>query len=134
NSIITQFLSLARNKHVEKKTGNLNAVINVLFPLIQADVFKNGMNIQMELTQVPDIMLDEKEIRQLILNLVRNGLEAMEPGGMLTIKTFTEGEQVVLAVQDQGGGIDPQVVDKLGTPFLTTKEEGTGLGLAVCYS
>ncbi|MDH7480103.1 MAG: ATP-binding protein, partial [Syntrophomonadaceae bacterium] len=48
--------------------------------------------------------------------------------------TFQEGEEVVLSVQDQGRGIDSNLLDKLGTPFLTTKDEGTGLGLAVCYS
>lgn len=79
-------------------------------------------------------MLDEKEIRQLILNLVRNGLEAMPPKKRLKIKTYTEGDEVVLAVQDEGSGIPDELLAKLGTPFFTTKEKGTGLGLAVCYS
>ncbi len=73
-------------------------------------------------------------MRQLILNFVRNGLEAMSPGGRLTIGTFVEDGQVVLFIQDQGAGIPPEVVQKLGTPFLTTKENGTGLGLPICYS
>ncbi|MEW5899031.1 MAG: ATP-binding protein, partial [Bacillota bacterium] len=63
-----------------------------------------------------------------------NGLEAMPPGGTLTIKTFQEGEEVVLAVQDEGPGIEPDLLEKIGTPFFTTKDDGTGLGLAVCYS
>jgi len=53
--------------------------------------------------------------------------------GTLTIKTFTEGENVALVIQDQGHGVNPDSIDKLGTPFFTTKEQGTGLGLAVCY-
>ena len=69
-----------------------------------------------------------------MLNLVRNGLEAMSPGGCLTIKTFVEDPEVVLAVEDQGTGIAPEILNKLGTPFLTTKDGGTGLGMAVCYS
>ncbi|MDD2621239.1 MAG: ATP-binding protein, partial [Syntrophomonadaceae bacterium] len=80
-----------------------------------------------------DLFLDNKEIRQLILNLVNNGLEAMSSHGEVTIKTFWEEEKVVLAVQDQGQGVDHSLLDKIGTPFLTTKEQGTGLGLAVCY-
>jgi signal transduction histidine kinase len=78
--------------------------------------------------------IDANEIRQLLLNLTLNGLEAMQAGGNLFIRTFLEDNKVVLAVEDQGSGIDPSVYDKLGTPFVTTKETGTGLGLAICYS
>jgi signal transduction histidine kinase len=58
----------------------------------------------------------------------------MLPGGILLIKTFREDDWVVLAVRDLGEGIDPGVLEKIGTPFFTTKDNGTGLGLAVCYS
>lgn len=134
NSIITEFLSLAKNKAVELKLQNLNKILENLSPLIQADamVFDKEINVQLE--EIPELFLDEKEIRQLILNLVRNGLEAMEPGGTLTIRTLAEGQEVVLSVQDQGCGIEPGVLEKIGTPFFTTKDHGTGLGLAVCYS
>lgn len=69
----------------------------------------------------------------MILNLTRNGLEAMDQGGYLTIKTFTDGEGVVLAVKDQGKGILQEYMDKLYVPFFTTKDYGTGLGLPICY-
>lgn len=134
NSIIKQFLSLARNKHVEKKMANLNTIIEVIFPLIQADAFESGMNINLELGNIPDLLLDEKEIRQLILNLVRNGLEAMEKNRELTIRTYAAKNEVVLSVADQGRGVAADILNRLGTPFLTTKDDGTGLGLAVCYS
>jgi signal transduction histidine kinase len=58
----------------------------------------------------------------------------MQSGKFLTIKTYMDNGEVVLSVQDQGTGIKPEVLEKLGTPFFTTKEKGTGLGLAVCYS
>jgi signal transduction histidine kinase len=57
----------------------------------------------------------------------------MSPNEGITIKTFMEKDTVVLAIKDQGHGIDSELMKKLGTPFLTTKEQGTGLGLAVCY-
>ncbi len=134
NSIIKQFLSLARNKHVEKRMTNLNTILELIFPLIQADAFESGMKIGLELEGIPDLLLDEKEIKQLILNLVRNGLEAMEKNRKLTIGTSVTDNKVVLSVADQGRGIDAEILHKLGTPFLTTKDDGTGLGLAVCYS
>lgn len=131
NDIITEFLSLTRNKIVELKPINLNMIINKISPLICSSATALGNNVEIETGDVPDLYLDEQEIRQLLFNLVRNGLEAMPSGGILTIKTFTEKENVVLSIQDQGNGIDSEILDKFGTPFITTKEQGTGLGLAV---
>ena len=134
NSIITEFLSLARNKVIDKKPTNLNAILESLLPLMQADAMKSDKYVIVKLGEIANLLLDEKEIRQVILNLVRNGLEASPPSSDLLIRTFTDGEEVVLAVQDKGEGIKPDVLEKVGTPFFTTKDNGTGLGLAVCYS
>jgi signal transduction histidine kinase len=92
-----------------------------------------NLTIILEMEDLPEVLLDEREIRQLILNLVRNGLEAMSSDGTITIRTYTEGDNVVLSIEDQGYGIEPEVLVRLGTPFFTTKEQGTGLGLTVCY-
>jgi PAS domain S-box-containing protein len=134
NSIITEFLSLAKNRVIELTPKNLNAIIKSIVPLLQADALVNNKCIYIELEEIPDLLLDEKEIRQLLFNIARNGLEAMPPGGTLTIHTFSENNEIVLALQDQGSGIPQEILEKLGTPFFTTKETGTGLGLAVCYS
>lgn len=133
NSIITQFLSLAQNRSLEKIEQNLNTIVRSFIPLIQAKVYESNHNLQVELGDIPSLPLDQKEINQLILNLTQNGLEAMPAGGCLTIKTYLDGETVVLVVADQGSGIEKQVLEQLGTPFVTTKDSGTGLGLAVCY-
>ncbi len=133
NSIITEFLSLAKNKSVELHPGNLNNTVQTLLPLLQADAFRLGHRIQVEAGEIGTICYDDKEIRQLIINLVRNGLEAMEPGGVVRIRTYSERERVTLSVQDEGPGIPKEVLDRLGTPFVTTKAAGTGLGLSVCY-
>jgi len=134
NSIISEFLSLAKNRPVDLRPVNLNSVVNTLLPLIMADATNLDKNIKTSLETIPSILLDEKEMRQLILNLVRNGLEAMSPGGSLTIKTSSDSSGVILSVEDQGEGINHEYIGKIGTPFFTTKENGTGLGLAVCYS
>lgn len=134
NSIITEYLSLAKNKIVELKEQNLNSIILNLYPLIIADALITDKNIEKELGEIPDLLLDGKEMCQMILNLVRNGLEAMPRGGNMVIKTFADGDEVTMAVKDQGKGIEPEVLEKIGTPFFTTKDNGTGLGLAVCYS
>lgn len=134
NGIISEFLSLAKNKPVDRKMCSLNAIVKTLHPLIKADAILTNKEVYINLGDISELYLDEKEIRQLILNLVRNGLEAMSPQTKLVIRTYREGDEVVLAVTDEGPGIVPEILEKLGTPFLTTKEKGTGLGLAVCYS
>jgi len=120
NLIITEFLSLAKNKSVELKPGNLNDTIHALFPMLQADAFRLGHEIQIVAGSIDVFCYDSKEIRQLILNLVRNGLEA-------------ESDKIILAIEDTGTGIAEGIANKLGTPFITTKEAGTGLGLSICY-
>lgn len=134
NSIITEFLNLARNKTNDKTMQCLNSIIKALFPLIQAEALLSDKYVLLDLEECPELYLDEKEIRQLILNLALNGLEAMSSGGKLTIKTHTEDRAVVLEIHDQGNGIKPEFLEKIGTPFFTTKDMGTGLGLAMCYS
>ncbi len=134
NLIISEFLSLAKNKTVELEHKNLNQIIHILLPLINAEAAVQDKYIRTHLKDIPLLLLDERETRQLLLNLVRNGLEAMTAGGTITIETSVRGECVVLGVYDQGHGIDKTIIEKLGTPFVTTKDNGTGLGLPVCYS
>jgi signal transduction histidine kinase len=129
-------LALAKNKQTDLKPRLLNPIIELLYPLIQAEAIMSGKHVHVEYGANVELPLDEKEIRQLILNLSMNGLEAMEPGGILRIETGTDPEagEVVLTIADQGRGIREEDLEKLGRPFFTTKEHGTGLGLAVCYS
>jgi two-component system, sporulation sensor kinase E len=134
NSIITEYLNLAKNKLSYKTLQNLNPIIEGLYPLIQAEALRTGKSIILELDNCPDLFLDEKEISQLILNLSLNGLDAMKSGGKLVIKTYIEEETAILEVKDEGCGIKSELLQEIGTPFFTTKDTGTGLGLAICYS
>ena len=134
NSIIAEFLSLSHEKAINMTLCSLNQIIETFQPLLESDALLHGMKLDIELKSIPNLLLDEKEIKQLILNLTRNGFEAMQYGGCLSIRSYTLDNYVVLSIIDQGKGIDPNLITKLGTPFFTTKDTGTGLGLAVCYS
>ncbi|HZK55031.1 MAG TPA: ATP-binding protein [Desulfosporosinus sp.] len=133
NSIITEFLSIGKNKPTMLVLHNINDIVTSTLPLIHADAQTNDKLLTVELNNVPDLQLDIQEIRQLLLNLARNGFEAMACGGQLRIRTFCANNEVAITVSDEGSGIEQSILEKLGTPFLTTKEQGTGLGLAVCY-
>lgn len=134
NSIITEFLSLSRNKATVLLSKNINKVVETIAPLIISSALETQCNIKFELETVNNLLLDEEEIRQLILNLTKNGLDAMPGGGQLIIKTYQENEDIIMSLEDQGTGISAECIDKIGQPFFTTKDQGTGLGLAVCYS
>lgn len=134
NDILTEFLSLSKDKRLNLQQISLNSIVTHLLPLISSDALLRDQEIFTELGSVPDLALDEPEISQLILNLTRNGLEAMPAGKGLTIRTYQAEQKVILEVEDQGSGIEPETLEKIGTPFFTTKKDGNGLGLAVCYS
>jgi two-component system, sporulation sensor kinase E len=133
NAIISEFLSVAKDKTTMLTATDLNQVVRNMFPLLQADAFRRGSGIELELGDIPRVPADEKEIRQCLLNLVGNGLDAMPDGGRVTVRTARTDDSVYLTVKDEGPGIPNAVREKLGTPFFTTKEHGTGLGLPVCY-
>lgn len=134
DSIISEFLSLAPNIKLQLEPGNINHIIESLSVLMQADALAHDKFVEIQLGDIPDQLLDPKEIRQLLLNLVRNAIDAMEPQQTVRVSTYTQDGNIVLAVQDEGCGMPVEIINKLGTPFFTTKEHGTGLGLSVCYS
>lgn len=136
NSIISDFLSLAQNQVMNKESQTLEEIINELSPLLWADANLRGMSIEVILdNKVPPLLLNVKEIKQVILNLARNAMEAMEDHkGHLLIKTRLIRSEVSLVVQDNGPGIPHDQLGKLFEPFYTTKTKGTGLGLPLCLS
>ena len=134
NSILSEFLSISRTRPTMLEWHNINNIVTSTLPLVRAHALNADKLLTVQLSNVPDLQLDIQEIRQLLLNLVRNGLEAMPSGGQLEIKTFSTNSEVALVVSDEGNGIEQHILEKLGQPFFTTKEQGTGLGLAVCYS
>lgn len=131
NTIISEFLSLAKDNMGSTQEQDINQIIYRIFPMIQADANNGNKDLILNLNPLPSLWLNENEIRQLLLNFVRNALEVTSQGGCVIIRTYEDKNNVVLAVQDQGCGIPEEIRDKIGTPFFTTKESGTGLGIAI---
>ncbi|MCY9515644.1 two-component system sensor histidine kinase NtrB [Paenibacillus apiarius] len=140
NGIINDFLALAQNRIVEKEQVHLHDIIHQLSPLLWADANLRGQQIVFRLTEydsIPTLYLNTKEMKQLILNLARNAMEAMEASdteGVLTLETVLVPQGVQLRVRDTGPGIPQAELEKLFEPFYTTKSKGTGLGLPLCLS
>lgn len=135
NSIITDFLSLAKQKNTEAEIQSLNQIINNIYPIIYGDAIKQGISAEIELEEdVPNLYANDKEIKQLILNLSRNAIESMGGKGKLTIQTRNKGGNLQLLISDTGCGVPKEQLEQIFTPFYTTKDNGTGLGLAICKS
>lgn len=134
NNIVTDMLALTKNKQINKQAVNLNDRIQSIYPLLLADAIGQGKNIILDKGDISDVLLDVNLIYQLLLNLVRNGLDAMQEDKSLTIRTYQDNNEVVLEIIDQGHGISSEVLEQFGTLFVTTKENGTGLGLSTCLN
>lgn len=134
NEIISAYLSLVQDKPIDLQPRHLDQVVKSIYPMILADANYREMSVNLDLARLPQLHIDEKEVRQLIINLARNGLEAMAAGGTLTIGTRAGTEQIILYVKDEGPGLDPVISEQIGIPFQTTKDDGTGLGLSICFS
>jgi PAS domain S-box-containing protein len=134
NTIITEFLDLAKTKPEKLVKEDLNEVIATIYPIIQARAFACDMQITLELQSIPETCLSVPEMRQILLNLLNNAIDASPPRSTIFIRTKVLGDEVVLEVEDEGSGVCPDMLPRLGTPFLTTKPHGTGLGLAITYN
>jgi len=134
NTLITDFLDLAKNKPTELKRQSLNMLLVNLFPLLLADAYTQNKKCIFEPGSIGDLDIDSHEMTQLVLNLARNGLEAMHSDGCLTMSTFTDEQNAVLSIRDEGAGIHSENISQISTPFFTTKKGGTSMGLPMCYS
>ncbi|URN94890.1 MAG: ATP-binding protein [Candidatus Pristimantibacillus lignocellulolyticus] len=133
NAIISDFLALAQQREVKKELQQINKVIDDLYPLLLADANLRGQTMEFTLAdQLPAISINEREIKQLMLNLSRNAMEAMDQDGHLHISTKICNEGILLSVSDQGPGLSDDMKIKIFEPFVSTKSTGTGLGLPLC--
>jgi two-component sensor histidine kinase len=92
-----------------------------------------GVQVSFCCQRTSPILIDQNEIRQVLLNLFKNAYESMENGGTIAIGVIKTSQEVALSIRDQGHGIPPHVAANIGTPYLSTKKNGTGLGLSICY-
>ncbi|MCZ7644277.1 MAG: ATP-binding protein [Planctomycetota bacterium] len=114
------------------KLGDLNAVVQKAFRAHAEPLGQKKIQAELDLdSSLPEVGFDEGQILQVLHNLIRNAADSMPNGGAFLLKTGREGEMATIMVQDTGCGIPPEVRDRMFSPFVTTKPDGTGLGLAV---
>jgi signal transduction histidine kinase len=134
--LTTEFLDYARPTQLELKPTSVNDVVDKTLQLMSVHITDNNIVVRENPDPaVPLIQADEDQLEQVLRNIFINAMQAMPYGGSLHLTVRPEGEgQVAVQVADTGVGISPENLKRLFVPFFTTKEEGTGLGLALCYS
>lgn len=135
NDLVSEFLLLSKRKNVTYVKVDIPHVMKEILPIIHNEALLNGISVNYEPAKdLPAIVADREMLKQVFLNISKNGIEAMGEGGTLTIseKVDPDEEKVHVDIHDTGPGIPNFVIDKIFDPFFTTKASGTGLGLSVC--
>jgi PAS domain S-box-containing protein len=131
-TLIGELRDLYRPKALELEPIDIRAVLEEVHALILEESQGRNIKAVLDLPKEPLIIQgDRNKLKQVILNLVRNGIEAMDQGGKLTIRAYCTPEQLEITVSDEGPGIPEADQEKIFVPFYTTKKHGTGLGLSV---
>lgn len=131
NRIVTELLMLSKPSQPNYREVELSGVLQSILPLMKAEAALHGIDIVDRCDPQTRIHVDVEQLKQILLNLMKNGLEAMKEGGMLTIESRVDEKAVHIHVRDTGEGISPEYLVRIFDPFFSLKEEGTGLGLPI---
>ncbi|WP_236339690.1 ATP-binding protein [Paenibacillus plantiphilus] len=137
NELVSEFLMLSKPRNVVYDEVDIHTVLNGIMPVISSEATLHDITVHWEMAEsLPSVTADREMLKQVFLNICKNGIEAMTEGGILTIQgraeQDAEGEWIIIDIQDNGPGIPVHMLDKIFDPFVTTKANGTGLGLSVC--
>jgi signal transduction histidine kinase len=134
--IIHDNLAYIKNVTPQFSRSSLNAVLDEVLKVYEDELRQRGISIERDLAgDLPEQDMDPQQIKQAIVNLVTNAMEAMELGGVLTVRTFAPSgsRETILEIGDTGPGVSPESMQNLFNPYYTTKVRGTGLGLSITH-
>ncbi len=135
-TILQTLLNYSRTEKSEKEPVDLNQILLNTVTLVEYKMRNRGIELSLELcSDLPSVSANEKQIAQVLLNLINNAIHAMEEkGGKLYVRTTCDRQNVKLTISDSGAGIPEEILDKIFDPFFTTKESGKGTGLGLSIS
>jgi len=130
--IITQFLQAIRPAPLQLKLASLNEVVTRTLELLRPELENRGLNVKNRpARQLPATPIDATQMQQVLVNLIKNAMQATPRGGTLSLQTGEGSDGVWVSVADTGGGIPQEEITRIFEPFYTTKKKGTGLGLMI---
>ncbi|MBJ8052153.1 two-component sensor histidine kinase [Bacillus cereus] len=135
NGFVSELMLLGKPKPTNYEWCNIREILLYVVQLMEsyATQYKVKFHLQVD-GNLPVINGDDKQLKQVLLNIIKNGIESMPEGGDIQIRAYEKaGENLCISVEDQGFGIENEKIEKIGKAFYTTKENGTGLGLMITY-
>lgn len=133
-SIISEFLVWSKPQFGRRSFHDVVRIMSSVVSVMSTQAVMRGVSIDFNSQgSLPSILCDEVHIKQVFVNIVKNGIEAMPSGGRLSISIGTTEDGISVSVKDEGVGIPPELLSKIGDPFFTTKSDGTGLGMMVTF-
>jgi len=134
-SLVSQMLRFSAARPPKLNIGRIDEVLHDSIFLLRNQCQRQQVRIVENIAEnLPGLMLDADRIKQVILNLINNALDAMPEGGVLTINAEFHGDDILITIVDSGEGISADQLPLVFEPFFTTKGQGTGLGLSICHS
>ncbi len=135
NSIVVDFLFAVRPMDVRLRFENINRIVDDVCSFVSYELSEYNISLTRDLQDyLPKLRVDENLMKQVLLNIIKNAMSAMEShGGILTIKTRNIGDNIAISIQDNGIGMDDATMNKIFEPYFTTKETGSGLGLTMVF-
>lgn len=129
--VVSDFLDFARRTPLELERFDAAAFVDELSDLLRGEVVDSGSTLETSVTADLELTADRHRLRRAVINVVRNAYQACGTGGTVRIEAYAEEGMRVVRVLDDGPGIDDAMIEDVLTPFFTTKEKGSGLGLAL---
>lgn len=131
--IINDYLSLAKPN--DKTTRIINISEELLKTVELMTSYTNIQNIEVQSIIEPSLYVkgNADEIKQVFINIIKNGIEAMNNRGLLKIVAFNDGDYIIIKISDNGEGMSKEQLSRVGTPFYSTKDKGTGIGLTISF-
>ncbi|MFW6312792.1 MAG: two-component system sensor histidine kinase NtrB [Spirochaetota bacterium] len=134
NRIVVDFLFAVRPMDTTLEDRELNPILKDLLDFVRFELEEAGVAIVEDLADdLPILRLDEKYVKQAVLNIIKNAISAMPDGGTLTVSTRQQGDEVLLRISDTGEGMSEDVLNKIFEPYFTTRDFGSGIGLTLVY-
>jgi two-component system sensor histidine kinase HydH len=131
NGVLEDFLRFARPTPIEYGRFSVSAVVGDVLDLTRQQALRNHVEVRLALDEDRDVPGQGEQIKQALLNLALNALQAMPDGGILEVSSMNLPQAVEIKISDNGPGVAPEDRQRIFNPFVTTRESGTGLGLAI---
>ncbi|MGG1686002.1 ATP-binding protein [Pseudalkalibacillus sp. NRS-1564] len=133
-NLVNQFVMMGKPTVSERTLKQLNPLVFETVELMKSNAHLHNVELEFDAnTENITVCMDSSQIKQVLINFIKNAIEAMPEGGEISVHLTKNEENAVISIEDDGKGMSEEEVKQLGTPFFSTKRSGLGIGLSICF-